>query len=200
MPEEYEVSIRETALSDVLHDVSSKRSELGIVAFQKEQKALIGKSLYIHDLQFTETAKMDKYVFVRRQHPLAERKSLTLEDLKDYPFVTYDQDEAPSYYSEETVSFKPLNRNIHVCDRATKMAIIRNSNAFSIGIDLPNFNRDIYFRAKTTEMTAIPFFDDTGPVSIGFLNKIGRGISEIGRLYLELLTSHIEQMQLPGKD
>ena len=196
-PSAYDAAIRETNTSDILHDVSTEKSELGIVAFQPEQLELIQKSLYVHDLVFTELSKMNTYVFVRRQHPLASRASISLEDLQDYPFVTYDQEDAPSYYTEEALFFKPLQRNIHVCDRATKMAIIRSSDAFSIGVDLPNFNKDIYFKNSTTELAAVPFDDQQSKLIVGYLVKAGHPLSELAMAYLQLLREHMRKLVLP---
>ena len=197
-PEEYDVAIRETETAAVLHDVSAGKSELGIVAFRSEQLRLIARSLYIHDLEFHEVAPMDAYVFLRRDHPLSQRPSLTLEELHDYPFVTFDQEDAPSYYSEEISFFQPLARTIHVCDRATKMAVIRSSDAFSIGIDLPNFNADLYFQNRKTELAAIPYRDQAEPVLVGYLSKSGHELSATAKDYLLLLDKHIQALRPAG--
>ena len=197
-PEEYDVAIRETETAAVLHDVSTEKSELGIVAFRSEQLRLIARSLYVHDLAFHEIARMNTFVFLRKNHPLADRESLTLEELTDYPFVTFDQEDAPSYYTEESTFYRPLKRNIHVCDRSTKMAMIRSSDAFSIGVDLPNFNADLYFQNRSTELAAIPFRDQPDPVIVGYLTKNGREPGDTARAYLRLLQEHILKLQPPG--
>ena len=95
----YDVAIRETETMHILHDVSRERSEVGVLAMTEKQLELINKSLYIHDLSFHELARLHTYVFLRKRHPLADRASLTLTDLLPYPFVTFDQTQAPSYYS-----------------------------------------------------------------------------------------------------
>ena len=41
--------------------------------------------------------ELKTYVFMRKDHPLANRDTLSLTDLQDYPFVTYDQEETPNY-------------------------------------------------------------------------------------------------------
>jgi len=193
----YDVAIRETETSHILHDVSAGRSEIGVVALAEKQLSLINKSLYIHDLTFRELARLNTYVFLRKRHPLAERDSVRLEDLQPYPFVTYDQEQAPSYYSEESQFYAPMMRNIHVSDRATKMSIIRSTDAFSIGVDLPNFNQDIYFKRRAAEMVALPFADQPAPILVGVLTKQDHALSDIGTRYLELLSDHIERLRVP---
>ena len=196
----YDVAIRETETLHILHDVSSGRSELGVVAMTDKQLQLINKALYIHDLTFAELARLQTYVFMRKRHPLAERQSLALEDLRPYPFVTYDQTQAPGYYSEESLFFAPMVKNIHVSDRATKMSVIRSTDAFSVGVDLPNFNQDIYFKRRAAEMVAIPFSDQADPIAVGVLMKNGHAPSDIAQRYIALLNEHVERLRVPKGD
>ncbi|KIR03362.1 hypothetical protein P261_02177 [Lachnospiraceae bacterium TWA4] len=197
-PEEYDIAIRETTTSGVLYDVSAKKSELGILAIPLEHFSLIQKAIYSYNLVFTELAKLKTYAFIRKQHPLAKKSIVSLNDLNSYPFVTYDQEDAPGYYTEEALFFKPLKQSIHVCDRATKMLIIRNTDAFSIGVDLPNFNYDLYFSNKDTELIAIPLSDFPNPMIAGYIHNNDHSLSENSLRYIDLLNKHIEQLSLPG--
>lgn len=198
--ENYDVAIRETETNHILHDVGTGRSEVGVTAFLPSQLTLINKALYLHDLAFVELSRLKAYVFLRKKHPLADHESLSLAELKAYPFVTYDQEKAPNYYSEESLFFEPTMKNIHVSDRATKMSLIRSTNAFSIGVDLPNFNQDIYFRRRNTEMVAIPFEDQTDLIQAGYLIKNGRLLSPTGAKYVHLLVEHIDKLKMPLQD
>lgn len=196
----YDVAFRETETHAILQDVSAGRSELGVAAFLPEQLALIRGALSNHDLLFTELARLNVYAFLRKRHPLAGRERVSLADLAAYPFVTYDQRRAPSYYSEECVFFESLKKNVHVCDRATKMSILRSTDAFSIGVDLPNFNLDIYFKRRNTELVALPFADQPEPLRVGTLAKRGHVPGDIAREYLRLLAEHIAKLKLPERE
>ena len=81
---------------------------------------------------------------------------------------------------------------------AATMAMIRSSDAFSIGIDLPNFNADLYFQNRKTELAAIPFRDQPDPMIVGYLAKNRRELSDTARDYLRLLQEHIRKLQPPG--
>ena len=187
MPDEYNAAIREDNTPAILHDVSSERSELGVAVFQEEQLELMRRSLFVHDLQFTELDSIDTYVFLREGHPLAGRASLSMSDLIEYPFVTFDQDETPSYYTEEYCSYSSFKKHVHVCDRASKIYVIRTTNAFSIGVDLPNFNY--------VQMVSIPFADQVRPVKAGYLIKNGHTLSPLGELYVRLLEKQLGQLK-----
>ncbi len=193
--EEYDVSIRETATNTVIYDVSTQKSELGVLAIPSRQLHQMMKAISSYNLAFTILAELHSYVFLRAQHPLASFSELSLDMLAPYPFVTYDQDEAPGYFTEEVLLFTPQKRNIHVCDRATKMLLLRNTDAFSIGIDLPNYIKDIYFQSSDTELTARPLKDFPEPVITGFLTLKEHPLSPLGQKYIENLSEKIGDLK-----
>ena len=196
-PESYNAAIYELSTGELIQNVASGHSEFGVMAVTAEQMRLLNRSLASGDLLFTQMACLNTYVFLRREHPLGGEEKLTLEHLRRYPYVTYDRSEDPIYFTEEAILHEPLNRCIHVSDRATKMFVIRSTDAFSIGVDLPNFNRDIYFKNSSSELIAIPFADQSEPMLVGYLEKNGHIRTEIGQRYIELLAEHLKMLSLP---
>lgn len=197
-PEKYTAGIYEVATGRVIQDVGTLKSEFGILAITEEQSKMLQKEFQANDLIFTPLASLKSYVFLRKEHPLGKEEALSLSQLSAYPYVTYDHSIDPISYTEETILYEPLQRCVHVSDRATKMSIIRSSNAFSIGVDLPNFNRDIYFQNRTTELIAIPFADQSEQIQAGYLEKNNHIQTDIGTYYLALLKKHIRKLSLPG--
>ncbi len=194
----YDASIRETTTGSVLYDVSTQKSEVGVLAVPSRHLSLMMKAVRSYNLEFSVLAELHSFVFLRKDHPLADRRELSLTDLSAYPFVTYDQEESPGYFTEETLLFQPMNRTIHVCDRATKMLLLRTSDAFSIGIDLPNSVSDIYFSNSASELTARPLTDLPDPVITGIVFQKNHTLSETGRLYLEKLSENIGKISKFG--
>ena len=198
MPERYNAAIYEVPTRQLIQDVSGGTSEIGILAVTEDQLRMLNKALTAADLFFTQMESLNTYVFLRREHPLGGEDSLTLAQLKAYPYVTYDASTDPIYFTEESILYEPLDRCVHVSDRATKMSVLRSSDAFSIGVDLPNFNRDIYFKNRATELIAIPFADQSAPILVGILERTRHLRSEIGQRYIELLRKHLLELSLPG--
>lgn len=194
----YNTAICEVSTSQLIEDVAAGRSEFGILVVTQEQLGMLLKTLASADLLFNRLMELGTFVFLRREHPLGSRERLSLEQLKPYPYVTYDRSLEPVYFTEETILPEALERRVHVSDRATKMSVIRSSDAFSIGVDLPNFNRDIYFQNRSTELIAIPFSDQREPIFLGYLEKSGHVKTEIGEKYLQLLEKHARKLSLPG--
>ena len=46
-----------------------------------------------NELEFTELFTATPHVFICDSHPLASKKSITMDDLQDYPYLTYEQGE-----------------------------------------------------------------------------------------------------------
>ncbi len=196
-PNKFDIAIRETATSNVLYDVSTGKSEIGVLAISESHMPLLEKAFQTYHLEFVELAKLSTYVFLRRQHALAKRSSICIGDLQSYPFVTYEQADSPKYYTEEALLLRPFEKTIHVSDRASKLLLIRNTDAFSIGVDLPNFNTDIYFSEKETELVAIPLADESSTVTTGYIHQQQQTNSDICSHYILQLKKQIAQLQLP---
>lgn len=194
----YNAGIYEVGTAQIAEDVRTGKSQLGVLAVSESQRKILEKNFSASNLCFTRLADVKTFVFLRREHPLGQEAALSMEQLRQYPYITYDHSVDPIFLTEETILYEPLRRCIHVSDRATKMSVLRSSDAFCIGVDLPNFNRDIYFRNRSTELIAIPYAGQPEPIQVGYLEKNDHVRSEIGAQYLELLQAHLARLSLPG--
>ena len=83
--------IKETRTDEVLINVRDNRSEIGILSYSDSNRNVIHKLFREYDLEFYQLMVCDTYVYLSKEHPLAEKKELSVEDLKDYPCVSFDQ-------------------------------------------------------------------------------------------------------------
>ena len=114
----YEFAIRETMTKDVILDVANMRSEIGILYFNDFNRAVLTKILKSNNLEFHHLIDCKAYVYLWSGHPLAKKKSIRFEELKDYPCLSFEQGEASSfYYAEEILSTKEYTRTIKANDR-----------------------------------------------------------------------------------
>ncbi len=89
--------------------------------------------LVANELVFEGLFCATPHVFVCADHPLADRSSVTLEDLEDYPFLSYEQGSYNSfYYSEELTSTFERRKNIRVRDRATLFNLAMGLNGYTV--------------------------------------------------------------------
>ena len=152
-----------------------------------------------YDIEFHEIKSVKNYVFLRFGHPLASLPVLSIKDLEKYPFVTYDQELETSHFSEEPLFYKLLNKNVHVSDRCTKIALVRKTDCFSIGPDLPNSNADAFHKGMGN-IIAKPLENDIGLLHIGYLTVAQIPVSQLGQLYLTYLSKDIASLKMLEKE
>ena len=118
--DKYEFTLRESKTHDIIEDVRTSRSELGVLFLSKFNREVILRIVQSADLKFNSLFIASPHVFVSRNNPLAQKDFVTLEDLKAFPRLTYEQGINNSfYYSEELHSTEDSPKRIIVTDRAS---------------------------------------------------------------------------------
>ena len=80
---EYEFSLRETRTWDIIEDVRTLRSELGILYRNDFNRNVIDKLLRDSGLIFRPLFLAEPHIFISRKNPLAKKRRATLTDLAD---------------------------------------------------------------------------------------------------------------------
>lgn len=131
--ERYEFILNETQTIQIMEDVKNRFSDLGILFISNGNKAIIRKELEDRRLQFFELFTAKPHVFLSADHPLAERKSVTLSQLRDYPRLNFIQGSyESSYFSEELFSDVESDRIIRISDRGAIVNLMIGMNAYTI--------------------------------------------------------------------
>ena len=128
-----EYSLRETRTSEIIEDVRSFRSDIGILYLSGSNERVLRSRLEEASLSFTPLFRARPHVFVREGHPLAERPSVTVEDLAPFARYTFEQgSESSLYLSEEPLSTLAHDRQIVASDRATMTSLLKGYDGFLI--------------------------------------------------------------------
>ena len=131
--DKYEFHMRETQTYDIIDDVAKLRSEIGILYLNCFNETIIRKTLKDNELTFTTLFKAKPHVFIGKDNPLAKKKILSLDDLKPYPRLSYEQGSHNSFYfSEEILSTVDCDKELVVCDRATLFNMLIGLNGYTI--------------------------------------------------------------------
>lgn len=131
--DKYEFHMRETQTFNIIDDVAHLRSEIGILYLNKFNEEVIRKTLKDNDLSFTPLFTAKPHVFIGKNSPLAKKRYLTLEDLKPYPRLSYEQGSHNSFYfSEEILSTVECDKELVVLDRATLFNMLIGLNGYTI--------------------------------------------------------------------
>jgi len=187
----YEFAIRETKTYDVIQDVGTMRSEIGILYLSNFNRKIIEKLLDEKELTFHPLIECGVHVYLWKGHPLAGEKSIRFEQLHDYPCLSFEQGEKSSFYfAEEILSENRYPRIIKACDRATMLNLMVGLNGYTLcsGIICNELNGDDY--------AAVPFEQDeenqTGIMEIGYIRKKYGALSEIGEIYLGEMKRYLQ--------
>ena len=87
----YEFAIRETKTAEVIRDVSTMKSEIGILYVNDFNRAVLTKLFHESGLEFHEILKCGIYVYMWKGHPLAGKEAIGLEELDEYPCLSFEQ-------------------------------------------------------------------------------------------------------------
>ncbi len=188
---EYEFAIRETMTREVIGDVATGRSEIGILYLSDFNRKAIEKLLRANDLEFHHLIDCDAYVYLWKGHPLADRASIRFAELADYPCLSFEQGAAGSFYfAEEILSTNEYPRTIKANDRATMLNLMIGLNGYTLcsGIICEELNGSDYI--------AVPFDaedeDAADKMEIGYIVKKNMLPSAMAQLYVEELKLYLQ--------
>ena len=68
------------------------KSELGILYLNNFNRQVMKKLFKEKNLEFTPLFTAKPHVFISRENPLASQSSITLEELEDYPYLSYNKE------------------------------------------------------------------------------------------------------------
>ena len=84
--DEYEFAVYETRTYDVLMDVKNFKSELGILYRNDFNAKVLNKLMKDNNLEFHDLFSCGTYVYLWKDHPLADKTEITMEEQSVYPF------------------------------------------------------------------------------------------------------------------
>lgn len=182
---QYDFTLRETQTYEIIEDVSRMKSEIGILYTSSKNEEVIMKFIKQKDLEFEELFVAAPHVFISSKHPLANREEITLEELEEYPYLSFEQGDYNSFYfSEEILSTLDRNKNIKVRDRATlfNLAVGLNGYTVSTGVISKELNGE--------NIIAKPLMVDEY-MRIGAIKQKEMPLSRYGKAYMNALKKHV---------
>ncbi|MGN0305899.1 MAG: LysR family transcriptional regulator [Lachnospiraceae bacterium] len=182
--EEYEFAIHETKTKEVIDNVRTHKSELGILYQNEFNEKFLSKILRDNELEFLPLFDCRIYVYLGRDNPLAGRERVNLEDLQQYPCLSFEQGDSNSFYfAEEVLSTVDYRQTIKVDDRSTMLNLMKGLNGYTLcsGIICQELNGEEY--------TAVPL-DTEEMMTIGYIKQKKRPLSRLGQAYVKELSKY----------
>lgn len=181
----YDFTLRETKTHEIIEDVSRLKSEIGILYVSSKNEEVIMKMIHQNNLKFEELFVAKPHVFICSSHPLAEMEALTLEQLEEYPYISFEQGEYNSFYfSEEILSTLDRQKNVKVSDRATLSNLMIGLNGYTVS------SGRISKELNGESIIARPLLVDEY-MKIGTITQKNVSLSRYGRAYMRALRNKI---------
>lgn len=186
--EQYEFAVHETTTISVIENVKNFKSEIGVLYENDFNEKVLNKMFKENGLEFVDLFSCDTFVYLWSGHPLAKQDVITMEELDEYPCLSFDQGKNNSLYlAEEMKSTYEYRRLIKANDRATLLNLMIGLNAYTLcsGIICEDLNGNDY--------KAVPL-KETEKMRIGYIKRKGAKVSHIGELYIEELKKYKEKV------
>ena len=182
--DEYEFAVHETKTYEVMENVRDFTSEVGVLYRNTFNEKVLNKLLADQNLEFVELFQCRVYVYLWKGNPLADRSLLTMEDLEEFPCVSFEQGKNNSFYlAEEVLSTYQYKRLIKTNDRATALNLMVGLNAYTLcsGIICEELNGGDYL--------AIPLAGEE-TMTIGYIKRADLPLGSMARMYVEELKKY----------
>lgn len=185
--QKYIFAVKETQTDQVLDDVRDLKSEVGIISYSKNNVKVLKKLLRDYGLIFVPLLIREAYVYVWKEHPLAGEDELSVNDLAQYPCVSFDQNSKNEFYlSEEALGDYDFDKLIRSSDRATSAELMTSLNGYSIGT-----GNMVDSQALKEGFVAIKLKEED-PLTIGYIVKMNHKLSDIAQQYIQELLKYKE--------
>ena len=187
----YELAIRETRTADVIQEVSTMRSEIGVLYLSDFNRKSMEKLINSANLEFHPLISCKAYVYLWKGHPLANEPFLTMKQLENYPCLSFEQGDNSSFYlAEELLPTNEYSQIIHANDRATMLNLMVGLNGYTLCSGL------ICEELNGSDYQAVPFKDesqgsDETQMEIGYVTRKNFILSKLGKEYISALKEYM---------
>ncbi|WP_217598010.1 LysR family transcriptional regulator [Cohnella sp. GbtcB17] len=179
--DEYELALRETKTHEIIQDVKSQRSEIGILYINDFNAKVIKRLLRDANLKFTSLFTAKAHIFVSVNNPLAKHKVVTIDQLDDYPYLHFEQGEYNSFhFAEEILSTLSHKKSIKVNDRATLFNLLIGLNGYTISTGV--LSADL----NGNEIIPVPLASEE-TIHVGWISHQNAALSKLAVAYVEAL-------------
>lgn len=178
---QYEFNLRETKTYEIIDDVRTLRSDVGILYIDDHNSKIMNKLFSDSNLKFTPLFNTNPHVFIGKKHPLAVRESVSVKDIEPFTYIKFDQGENNSlHFSEEMINFSETDKVIRVNDRATLSNLLIGTNSYTIGtgVVVSDLNGD--------EIKSIPL-ESSEIFTVGWIAHKNIRLSNIATEFINIL-------------
>jgi len=183
--DQYDVSLRETQTYEIIDDVAHMKSEIGLLFYNDFNRPVLEKLIHTNELTFAELFTAHPHIFIGKNHPLANKDVVSMDELEEYPYISFEQGDHNSFYfSEEIFSTVVRPKHIRVRDRASLFSLLLGLDGYTVSSGV------IDEEVNGENIISVPLAEE-GLMHIGYItnNKMHR--SRLGQEYIQALEQYV---------
>ena len=185
--DEYEYAFRDRTTQGVIDDVASGISEIGVLVETTRTADDLEAAFAAAGLEFVELIQSAPRVALPASHPLINADKLTLEQLEDYPYIYFEQEDgAPVFMAEEALADEERHKGIACTDRASLSELIVALNGYTVTSGI------LVGISDGAGLNTVPLDTDV-KLHLGYVVKKGAALSETGENYVAKLESNLKK-------
>ena len=185
--DDYEYAFRDRTTQGVIDDVASGVSELGVLVETTRTADDLEAAFAAAGLEFVELIQSAPRVALPASHPFINADKLTLEQLEDYPYIYFEQeDDAPVFMAEEALADEKRRKGIACTDRASLSELIVALNGYTVTSGI------LVGISDGAGLNTVPLDTDV-QLHLGYVVKKGAQLSETGAKYVAKLESNLKK-------
>ena len=185
--EDYDYALRDRTTHDVIGDVATGKSELGVLVKTTRTAEQLEATFAEADVEFVELIQSTPRVALPATHPLVNAEIVELEQLDDYPYIYFEQEEgAPDYFAEEALADETRRKSIACTDRASLSELIVALNGYTI-------TSGILVGISDGKGLATVALDTDVKLHLGYVAKKGAELSETAKKFVEKLETNLKR-------
>ncbi len=183
----YDYALRDRTTRDVIEDVASGASELGVLVETTRTKENLEAAFADAGVEFVELIQSTPRVALPATHPLVNAQTLTLDQLDDYPYVYFEQEnDAPDFFAEEALADETRRKSIATTDRASLSELIVALNGYTV-------TSGILVGISDGKGLATVALDTDVKLHLGYIAKKGAALSPTAQKFVEKLETNLKR-------
>lgn len=183
----YEYAFRDRSTQGVIDDVSQGASELGVLVETTRTTTALEQAFATEGVEFVELIESAPRVALPASHPLVNAPALTLEQLEDYPYIYFEQEDgAPIAFAEEALADEKRHKGIACTDRASLSELIVALNGYTVTSGI------LVGISDGAGLATVPLDTDV-KLHLGYIVKKGTALSDLGKRYVEKLSANLKR-------
>ena len=129
----YDLHLIEGKSTDVIENVQRGLCKLGVLCIQENNDPYFKRMLAAKFLEFQHIKSIKQHVFMHCNHPLSQKETITFDDLKHYPYLTFQKEDMFLHIAEKPLHLDSFQQIIYVSNRAAMNDLLVHTNGINLG-------------------------------------------------------------------